>query len=112
MLEIAVLIVTYNGEEYISECIGSLLDHFNQDEIYIVDNCSSDDTIEILESSFPSLNIIKNSRNYGFGAACNLGTKSIDSDLVMVLNQDAKLISFDKKTIRSIFQGGEIGVWR
>tara|TARA_B100000003_G_scaffold200386_1_gene207204 strand:- start:98 stop:1030 length:933 start_codon:yes stop_codon:yes gene_type:complete len=110
MLEIAVLIVTYNGEEYISDCIGSLLGHFNQDEIYIVDNCSSDDTIEILESSFPSINIIKNPENSGFGTACNLGTQSIDCDLVMFLNQDAKLISFDKKAIRSIFQSGKIGV--
>lgn len=110
MLEIAVLIVTYNGEEYISDCIGSLLGHFSQDEIYIVDNCSSDDTIEILESSFPSINIIKNPENSGFGTACNLGTQSIDCDLVMFLNQDAKLISFDKKAIRSIFQSGKIGV--
>ena len=110
MLEIAVLIVTYNGEEYISDCIGSLLDYFNQDEIYIVDNCSSDDTIEIVESSFPSVNIIKNSENSGFGTACNLGSRSIDSDLVMFLNQDAKLISLDKEAIRSTFQSGEIGV--
>ena len=112
MLEIAVLIVTYNGEEYISDCIGSLLGHFSQDEIYIVDNCSSDDTIEILESSFPSINIIKNPENSGFGTACNLGTQSIDCDLVMFLNQDAKLISFDKKAIRSIFQSGKIGGFR
>ena len=40
MLEIAVLIVTYNGEEYISDCIGSLLGHFIKMND-IVDNCSS-----------------------------------------------------------------------
>ncbi len=109
-MEIAVLIVTYNGEEYISDCIESLLDSFNQDEIYIVDNCSSDDTIEIVESSFPSVSIITNSENTGFGTACNIGSRSIDSDLVMFLNQDAKLLSLDKEAIRSVFQSGEIGV--
>jgi GT2 family glycosyltransferase len=91
MLLISV-VVTYNGTKWIDKCIGSLINSSIHSEIIVIDNCSIDGTPDIIRSKFPTVHIIENYENLGFGKANNIGIrKAYDAgaDYVFLLNQDA-----------------------
>lgn len=109
-MRINVVVITYNGSQFIERCVESLLKYFLEEEITIVDNNSSDNTIELVETLFPNVKIIINQENLGFGSACNIGCHSVDSNLVMFVNQDSKFVSIDKTSIYSLFDNERIGL--
>jgi len=90
----SVVIVTWNSEEFISDCINSLYKYGKPwiSKIVVVDNYSADRTVEILESQFPDIVVIKNQANLGFGRANNIGIAECGSEYVMLLNPDTKFI--------------------
>ena len=61
-IDCSVVIVTWNSEEFISDCINSLYKYGKSwiSKIVVVDNHSTDRTVEILESQFPDVIVIKN----------------------------------------------------
>ena len=89
--KIIVVIVTYNGSNWIEKNIRSLKNSNYSNDIYIVDNMSTDNTIEIIES-FDNITLIKNTENSGFGSANNIALRKIFDqffDYVFLINQDA-----------------------
>lgn len=99
-MNLDIIIVTYNSEKWLKECIESIENQKNFDlskiNIYFIDNKSKDNTIEKLEqykrkTKLGSFNIIENSKNSGFGQANNLGFKNGSSEYVFFLNHDTKL---------------------
>ncbi len=91
MCRILTVIATYNGEHWINKCIGSLLNSELPTDVLVVDNASNDNTVVLL-SDFEDIEIIRNQKNLGFGAANNLGLrKGLQEkyDFVFLLNQDA-----------------------
>jgi GT2 family glycosyltransferase len=86
------IVVTFNGEQWIEKCLGSLISSEVMLKIIVVDNGSEDDTLRIIESKFTEVTIIKTNRNLGFGRANNLGIKMAlkeGADYIFLLNQDA-----------------------
>lgn len=82
------IVVTFNGSQWIYKCLESLGQH----KVIVVDNASTDNTIEIIEKNFPETIIVRNAKNLGFGRANNIGLKkALDAgtDYVFLLNQDA-----------------------
>ncbi|MCX7879021.1 MAG: glycosyltransferase, partial [Ignavibacteria bacterium] len=78
MPEISVIIVTYNNEDEIESCVGSIPEFVNgsENELVIIDNNSQDKTYEILKAlRFPYLKIIKNESNLGYTKAVNQGIR-------------------------------------
>jgi len=104
--KISVNLLTWNGEKYIQDCLNSV---FNQTypnlEILVLDNNSTDKTIEYLKElpSKPNLKIIFNKKNIGFAAGHNQGIKESKGDLVLCLNQDVVLENNFIENIVEIF---------
>ncbi len=75
---ITVLMSVYNGEKYLKESIRSVLTQSYSDfEFIIVDDCSNDKTIEIIESfNDPRIKLLRNESNLGLSASLNRGIKS------------------------------------
>ncbi|MEX1112270.1 MAG: glycosyltransferase family 2 protein [Candidatus Andersenbacteria bacterium] len=90
MKSVGAVIVTHNSEEYITECVQSLIKRGVQ-EVVVVDSASSDKTQAVV-SSLP-VRLIALPENKGFGAAANVGLSEIDSPHVILLNPDAVLQS-------------------
>jgi len=89
---ISVVIVTYNGERFISENLKSLYRQtMAPHEIIIVDNASEDKTLNIVEKNFKDVYIIKNSKNYHYAKAVNIGVEKAAGESVVILNQDIVL---------------------
>lgn len=103
-LEVSIIIVTYNSEKYIAKCLDSILKNdYTNFEIIVVDNASSDTTIEILKNYEDSLKIIKNKKNLGFGEGNNLGIKASTGSIILLINSDAYLENNSISELVSIF---------
>lgn len=91
-VKVLILIVTYNGRDEIRQCLNSIdYDCYN---VMVVDNASTDDTLDIIRKEHPKTILRPQSNNLGFGQANNVGLKeAIDKgyDYVLLLNQDAWL---------------------
>ena len=93
-MKVYVVIVTYNAEKWIRNCINSIDENTVKSSVVIVDNNSSDNTVDIISKEYSSCTLIKNNVNKGFGYANNMGIRfSLENgaDYVTLLNQDAKL---------------------
>lgn len=87
---VSIVIVNWNGIKYINDCIVSLLDQtFRDFEIILVDNASSDGSVEFVEKKFLNVRIIKNTTNLGFAEGNNIGIKNSHGSLIALFNQDA-----------------------
>lgn len=97
-----VLIVTYNSRAFIETCIDSL---FNSEEVSIkitvIDNASTDGTVELIEEKYPSVKILKNIENMGYAYAVNKGVASAAGDFFVVANAD---VVFHRDTVYQIVE--------
>ena len=89
---ISVIIATHNREELLPQAVQSILDQTLQDfEIIIVDDCSSDNTpnvIRALEEKDDRIRAIRSNQNIGPGAARNLGMASAKGDYIAIMDDD------------------------
>lgn len=88
---ISAIIVNYNAGNLLRECVDSLLACPLDLEIIIVDNDSADSSLEAL-NDLPEINIIRNSKNLGFSAACNIGIKVSSGSYKLFLNPDCSFV--------------------
>lgn len=88
-----IVVVTYNSAAYIKACLASIADSEYDGTLrtIVVDNASTDATLEAARTSEADTHIIANQRNTGFAAACNQGIDATSGDLVLLLNPDARL---------------------
>lgn len=103
-MTIVAIIVTYNGSAWINKCINSVLESEIPVRVIVVDNNSSDNTVQIVQSNFPEVIIFQNTDNLGFGKANNIGMKfalNANAEYVFLLNQDAWV---EKKAIRKLLE--------
>lgn len=92
MKKVSVFIVTYNSSSLLSACLDSLLTQsYGNIDIIVVDNDSSDDTVDLLLKHYPQIQLIANTTNLGFGNANNLALKHAKGDYIALLNPDATL---------------------
>jgi len=92
--KVTAIIVNWNDKDVIVECIQSILDqNRNKIDIIISDNGSKDDSVEFIRKRFPSIKIIENGKNLGFGSAINRGLGLAKGDYLLFLNSDLKLHS-------------------
>lgn len=90
MSKIAVIIVTYNGEKYIEKCIKSIYKSTVASTIFMIDNASSDQTVDIAKK-FEDIELIVSQTNLGFGKANNIAIKKAlktGFEHLFLLNQD------------------------
>lgn len=95
MRKVSIGIVTYNNEDKIEELLKSLY-HYTKDidfDIYVVDNNSSDKTIEIINKNYPDVHVLSMTKNLGFGLGHNQLLSIINSDYHLILNPDIRFIS-------------------
>src|SRR5947208_1536195 len=90
---VSVTIVTYNSGRFIKRCLESILaQKYPDKEIIVIDNCSSDGTIDIHEQFEDRCQIVYNQENIGFAAAQNQAIGLSSGDWVMTLNPDVLLL--------------------
>jgi GT2 family glycosyltransferase len=85
----SVLILTWNGETYLPDCLNAVMAQSHAPhEVILVDNASTDGSVELVAASFPQVRIICNDENLGFAGGMNVGLKEATGDIAVLLNQD------------------------
>lgn len=94
-MDVSIVIVNYNTCDLLKNCIESIIKYTIDVsyEIIVVDNNSSDDSIEMIRSTFPNVIVVANSENIGFGAANNIGKKKASGDYIFYLNSDTYFLN-------------------
>jgi GT2 family glycosyltransferase len=92
-MDISIVIVSWNSAELIGNCLDSILRNADQTrrEIILVDNASSDNTAELVKSSYPQADLIENRRNLGYAKANNQGIQKSIGRYVLLLNPDTEI---------------------
>ena len=91
---LSIVIVSWNVQEYLRQCLNSLRADVDQNlkyEIIVVDNNSTDNTIDMLACDFPEVKLIRNEDNLGFAKANNQGIQISRGQFVLLLNPDTKV---------------------
>jgi GT2 family glycosyltransferase len=113
---ILVIIITYNGENWLDYCLQGLIaqDSSHDLDVFCIDNLSQDNTIKKLKENYPTVQVLEQKINLGFGKACNIGmTQAINLgyDFVLLLNQDAQINVRSIEELVDIYQNNpEYGI--
>ena len=100
-IDLSIIIVNYNVEYFLEQCLNSVMlaaKNVNS-EVIVVDNNSSDGSIEMLKAKFPKVQVIQNSENVGFSKANNQGIKIGKGKYILLLNPDTVI---DEQTLTKI----------
>lgn len=86
---VSIIILNYNGEEYLDDCLSSVMGQsYPNMEIIFVDNCSTDRSVDFVKKNFKSVKVIKNSGNFGFAKGNNVGIVNAKGEYIVTLNPD------------------------
>jgi len=88
---VSVIVLNWNGKRYLEECFLSLLAQTRPpDEIILVDNGSSDGSVEFVAERFPEVKVIRNGENLGFAEGNNVAIRIAQGDYIVTLNNDTR----------------------
>ena len=97
---ISVVVLNWNGGRIVEKCLMSLqAQTYRPLEIIVVDNASTDGSVNWVEKRFPDIKLILNERNLGFGGGNNIGIQTSQGRYIMMLNNDTRL---DPKCIEEL----------
>ena len=92
--DVSIIITNYNYGKYISRCLRSCL---NQErvlyEVIVVDDCSTDNSFEMIRPFAEQIRFLKTEKNSGVAAAANLGIQKVKTKYALLLNPDIKFLT-------------------
>lgn len=97
---LVIVIVSYNVCDLLRECLRRL----DGQRIIVVDNASADGSAAMVHAEFPTVQLIANSENRGFAAACNQAIRASAEELILVLNPDTRVESAALTTLLDLMQ--------
>lgn len=109
--KIAVVILNWNGAKLLEQFLPSIVSFSNEAAIYVADNASTDNSIQVIKEQFPSVKIIQNDGNYGFAKGYNIALQNIEEEYYALVNSDIEVTKNWLTPILSIFENEkEIGI--
>ena len=92
MKDLSVVIVNYRVKYFLEQTLRSVLEGMAKaglsGEVFVIDNCSGDDSIAFLRPRFPEVTFIENGENVGFARANNQGIRAAQGEYTLILNPD------------------------
>lgn len=90
-MKLAVVILNYNGRKLLETYLPSIVQYSGEAEVWVVDNASSDDSVDFLKREFPSVKCVVNKENTGYAGGYNEGLRSVDADIYVLINSDVRV---------------------
>ena len=93
-MDLTISIVNWNVKEYLGPCLDSIFKYSDgiAFEVFVVDNASQDDSVEMVRKNFPSVSVIANTENIGYGRAHNQIIPQAQGKYILFLNPDTELL--------------------
>ncbi|MCK9209500.1 MAG: glycosyltransferase family 2 protein [Ignavibacteriaceae bacterium] len=91
--DVSIVIITWKMRDLLQKCLDSIYQYTKEIsfELILIDNCSNDGTVELIEQNFPNINLIKNNENKGVAPARNQGMKITKGKYILILDADMEL---------------------
>lgn len=86
--KVSVVILNYNGEKLLPRFLPSVIEHSKNATVIVVDNASTDQSLKILATQFPHIQVITLDQNYGFCGGYNRALKQVEAQYYVLLNSD------------------------
>jgi len=101
-MDVSILIVSYNTADLTLQCLASIFDKTRDIsfEVIVIDNASTDSSVERISSEFPQVKLLAEKHNLGFGKANNIGAKQADGNYLFLLNSDTILLENSIKVLK------------
>lgn len=112
-MKLSIVIVNYNGGKVLSPCLTSVYRETQgiSFEVILVDNASTDGSVEVVERDFPKVKIIRNAVNRGFAAANNIAIGQAEGEYILLLNADTEILDRAiEKTVMFMEDKPSIGI--
>lgn len=93
-MNVSIIIVNWNAREPLHNCLKSICTHEREVdyEIIVVDNASTDGSVEMVKKAWPSVALVQNSKNLGFAQANNIGIHQSTGQYVCLINPDVVVL--------------------
>ena len=92
MAKVAIVILNWNGQVMLAKYLPNVIEYSRQDaEVWVADNCSSDQSMRLLETQFPQVKTIVLEQNFGFAEGYNRALKQIEAEYYILLNSDVEV---------------------
>lgn len=93
-MKVAIAILNWNGKALLEKFLPAVIEHSSGwAEVFVIDNDSTDHSVDLVKEKFPSLKIIRNSVNGGYAKGYNDGLKNIPAEYFVLLNSDVEVTS-------------------
>jgi GT2 family glycosyltransferase len=104
--KVSIIIVNFNVKDLIDSCINSIQTYCNEElyEIIVVDNNSSDGSVELIKTIYPKVKVIECKENNGFAKANNIGFEHSVGEYILLLNPDTEFVEDSLTPILSLMQ--------
>jgi hypothetical protein len=95
MIDVSVIIVSWNARDYLMDCLQSLIskNSISRTEIIVIDNASNDHSPDAVRERYPFVKLIRNETNRGFAAANNIGIGMGRGRYVCLVNSDVRVLN-------------------
>jgi GT2 family glycosyltransferase len=88
----SLIVINWNGAAFLDACLQALLPQAQAgDEIIVVDNDSTDDSVQLVQAHFSGVQVLCNERNRGYAGGANTGLRAAQGDTLVLLNPDVKV---------------------
>ncbi|MES2590200.1 MAG: glycosyltransferase family 2 protein [Bacteroidota bacterium] len=91
MKNIAIVILNWNGKQFLADFLPNLVKYSADARIILADNASTDDSIEFTKSNYPNVEIVVNDLNGGFAKGYNDALKKIEAEYFLLINSDIEV---------------------
>jgi riboflavin kinase/FMN adenylyltransferase len=106
----AVVILNYNGRDFLGRYLPAVIDSSPENcEVIVADNASTDDSVEWMRQTHPSIRCIQLLENHGFAAGYNEALQLVDAEIYVLLNSDVRVTPDWLTTILPLFQDSSVG---
>ncbi len=104
--EVTIAVINYNTKDWLGACLKSVLKMapLASHELYVIDNASTDGSVEFVKKEFPDVHIIENAGNLGFSAAANQALRTSHAKYVLILNTDTEV---DQEAVDILVEFGD-----
>ena len=105
-MKVALVLLNWNGASFLEKFLPATLAHSKEASIYVIDNGSTDNSLEILKE-YHTITSLALDKNYGFAGGYNKGLNQIEADLYCLLNTDVEVPENWLPPIVELFQSNQ-----
>ncbi|MGZ0016845.1 glycosyltransferase family 2 protein [Yeosuana sp. AK3] len=103
-MKVAIVILNWNGKKLLEQFLPSVVKHSKEANVYVADNASTDGSVDFIKSNFKSVTIIQNTINGGYAKGYNEALKTLNEDVLCLLNNDVEVTFNWLKPVIELFE--------